>query len=660
MLGFYTLHSVVEVCGQMPTESDKLITLVMCIANNMEYCVPIARHNPSLPNAASSSGGLSAQAMAEEAMNMPAFSFNGIWSGPQHEKVFADLSKALHGGKPFSLNGSFYGPAVLPINTNQASLLAGWLFRCVKQSGEAAPATAHTKEWVPQTADALIDDPELHQLAYTLASMKANWINHYRLCKPLAYQTFPCQTADELIQTDTLPMLQELATSVCLLHRCTVGLLGWPQAMWQVLLRWVAITTPILYGLGYHESVAHGAQVARWCVLSARLKAPTDVWLQLQAAIVGWFHDPKLHVRLSIDNVATHPLLASVMGRHILQQPWMHEAFYQAWRHHPPTGNANQQAAIKAPERLIQVYQGIEEALAINSDSRFVMDVFIVPAIRRHLTTPELHAELDKLLAYWHAGEGLLTHLPETSDAFKDVLCKTTLHSGLLAINDAAWRDAYQWWVGSNNISQPTSPEVFYQRILQGNAEASEAVQAFQQWMRQANLMDGTTFEQWEIPASLLLTHHRQVVNPMLAECLAAADPLMLSPHKILLARPVEEPLVKRVKSFLRSLHDNMADIHSDGRLPSKMVDGWHRQVLMLLARVAKRFNDDDTVDYQQDYSIEDWHDVLASPEQWGTVAWVDECSEKGACLIEHIAEALKNEFDEAEYHYLVASLQGA
>lgn len=592
----------------------------------------------------------------------------GLWGEAAHTKVFNALTKALHGGKPFSFNEAFYGPAMLPISSSQAALLANWLMDCVEQAASTAPAAQRTREWVPKTSAALIEGAELHQLAFTMASIKAYWINHYRLCKPLAYQTFPPQTAEALIESDTLPMLQELATSVCLLHRCTVGLLGWPQALWRVLLHWICLTTPVLYGLGYHESVTHGAQVARWCVLSAQLKAPGDIWLQLQAAMVGWFHDPKLHVRLSIDNVATHPILASIMARHNLMHPWMHNVFYDAWRQHPPQTLGATLSGVGVPDKLVEVYQSIEEALAINSDSRFVMDTFIVPAIQRRLPTQELQDELTTFLNHWHdsadvgfVGEKMGALKSAVSEPLWEALSETTLYSGLLAIKNESWAQAYQWLKATRGIGDGVSAERFYQRVLQGQVDTHDAVQSMQHWMRQAELMEETPFVKWAIPATLLLTHHQRVCNPVLAECLAAADPLMLSPHKILQARPVEEPLVQRVKSYLASLQDNMQDILDDNRLPKGMVDGWHRQVLMLLVRVATRFNPQAALGgIHAERSLAEWHEVLSKPETWGSVAWVDDCTEKGTCLIEHMTDTLKTEFDEAEYHYLVASLQGA
>lgn len=536
----------------------------------------------------------------------------------------AELLRGLYGGRPFSPKSPFYAPALLPISTDLFLQINQWLNHQLNIGNDAQ---------VP---------PNIDELVMGLARLQASVTNHYRLCKPLARESFPVQQLNDQLLSHIRQELETLHAEIATLYTVLTQQCHWPIECWNAFQAWASASTPIILALGYHDALSHAAQVARWCVLHAQAIRPNQPWFALQAAMVGWFHDPKLHIRFSIDNLATHPVMASLMATQLLQQAEIAYPLSAAWQACHPHVQQNQRAS-----GLASATWDIAEALRINSDSRYVISQVIQPQLGRQLPTPELRKTWDNWI------EGRMAHRTDNNNQLcpppselRHALSDATLHSGFIGLDATLWHEATKWWV--NCAGQQYSPSMLYQTILRGEVSnhQKDMAETVAQWLDQAAMMGESPFIHWQVPGTLLLAHHWEVSNPDLADCLAFADPLMLSPHKVLAARPSDEPFYLRLASYMDSMGNNLSDLTTTvGKQTAQLWFDTLTQTIWTVAQPLTPYPADTT--------------ALIEPSYWPAhIAHATEDTEPGKAALQGIYQQLKHAFDQAELTFIKGHLR--
>jgi hypothetical protein len=542
------------------------------------------------------------------------------WYQPEFATVRGDLLRGLYGGRPFSHQAGFYAPAFLPVSPDALSMMNGFLDSSFSSNNRLAD----------------------EQLVMLLCRMQASVANHYRLCKPLARETYDVQTMSEALYASIRYELDTLSAEMTLMHQLFVTHSGWPEACWQAFQTWVAATAPMLIAMGYHEAIYHAAQVSRWAVLHASIQQPGNYWFALQAAILGWFHDPKLPISFSIDNLAAHPVVASLLAMELLQHNLMLTPLAEAYR-----------ACDKAPEQLAPslsaLTHDVAEALRINSDSRYVISQVVQPKLGIQLESAELRKEWDSWITARMNYRGNCDKLTPPSPELYQALMSVSLHTGLQGLDAKSWHEATAWW--SSRFSQTASPSMLYQAILRGETSGGQRDVAgvMAEWLGQAKLMGESPFVHFRVPGALLLTHHEEVNSSQLAHCLAFADPVMLSPHKILMARPTNEPFYRRISSYLQSMWDNVADLTTpDGR---QLADEWMTSVMDMLWQVARP---NSTSEERLGYD----NTLLLEADTWPAhIAYATEATPEEKALLQSIYEQIKRAYNQGEARFITTAM---
>lgn len=153
----------------------------------------------------------------------------------------------------------------------------------------------------------------------------------------------------------------------------------------------------------------------------------------LQSALVGWIHDPKLEITLSIDNLSTHPVVASAIAAVILEGPAMRASLDAYLRDQDMTGD----------DFII----GALGALSVNNDSRFVAERFIFDQVALQLMQQcgeTDGAQLKDML--WDRHQQRLAApsagAPQSFPSELEVaIARTTMDSGLVGVLKTAWRE---------------------------------------------------------------------------------------------------------------------------------------------------------------------------------------------------------------------------
>jgi len=476
-------------------------------------------------------------------------------------------------------------------------------------------------------------DFEVYQAALKgLSATKTTWLNHTALCKPLALASFGLTKASVLLETDTPTWLGDWCRQIALLRPCMLRLtaaLG--RSVPTLIARWVALSAPILYAWHYPDSATHAGQVSRLCVkTSLRLgQMPAQ---QLQALLVGWAHDPKLDSALSIDNVATHPIVASALAGLWLNEQVLNQSLDQIF----PI----------AAERD-QWQQGLMTALAINNDSRYVTEQLIAPALMNQLGqkgASELTDSFSKRLLARFTAASHGAPLPEIPHALQIALADTHLDSGLIGLDKGLWKKL--------TANEPGA-ETLYESICNGAVPES----ALNHWHKriQEQVIEEPILTHWPVMGLALMAHHQGILEAgqPTALCLALSDPLLLSPHKILQARPAQEPLLKRLQSYVQSIRENVAGLPllAGANPVNKMGPQWHRTIQQIIASTLASLTHEESllVTLENASAAESmgdagssW-DTLLSPQAWG--AWGTCTDEQQPQTLVHVCKVLERQY---------------
>lgn len=343
-----------------------------------------------------------------------------------------------------------------------------------------------------------------------------------------------------------------------------------------ILHTFVSKTASILFNLGFADSINHSVQVARKCVIEAYRKKLSKPEI-LQSAIVGWIHDPKLPGNYSWSNLSTHPIIASAISLDILTQPDMHKLIADYLKKLKFVGKN-----IKNVEYFVK---GVVEAVAINNDSKFVLDnaIFTRPSWAPGI--PESGGVIDQLSSLSVQDLSKLGLKFDSQDLIRDiteiaidrfyapanmrkpasfngdilrVLKYIQIETGLIGIKVDTLKkifielsDRYEFVT-----SQPLLTT--FQQLLGGEIKDEEFISDLSSSIQDKHKNDNNVFVRIKVSADKLFSHHDEMkYAPDAALMLAIADRLLLSPHKILEAG-VQNSVLGRLISFMDSFKDNV------------------------------------------------------------------------------------------------------
>lgn len=338
----------------------------------------------------------------------------------------------------------------------------------------------------------------------------------------------------------------------------------------------VAMTASTLFNLGFADSVNHSVQVARKCVIEAYRKKLSKVEL-LQAAMVGWIHDPKLPGNYSWSNLSTHPVMASAIALDVLTQTEMQKEIELYLKKH---------TFLEKNRKNFELFvKGVVEAVAINNDSKFVLDnaIFIRPEWAPGL--PESGGVIDQVSTMTHNeliscgigfdSEELIKDIKEIAlDRFYapsnlkkpasfnnetlKVLKKVKLETGLIGINIGPFKNiCCEMAKEYDFINTQTLSEIIDQ-ILLGTINNDTFITSLNSHLQATQKAEKSIITNVKVCADKLFCHHDEMkFAPYAAFNLAIADRLLLSPHKILEAG-VQNTVLGRVISFMDSFEDNI------------------------------------------------------------------------------------------------------
>jgi len=365
---------------------------------------------------------------------------------------------------------------------------------------------------------------------------------------------------------ETDGFLEQLAEQAAIWHKGTFANLDMSRDEQEIYWRVVAKTAPVLFNMGFIDAIPHSAQVSRLTAsMAVHLGARhSEV---LQAAIVGWLHDPKLHPSLDLkhENLATHPVNAAGLAWCVFQDAAVKRLLLGYFK-----GNRG---------RLDAFVDGAVDALGINNDSRFVQMMVVLPTYVDRigkLYGPALASQFgaiieDRLLS---AAQG---RKPRTlPDHLHGALSQIRLDSGLRGLSRHGIQKAFET---AQMLAR--DPSRLIEDILDGKpglsrAELTRLKVALQEYAVLAVDVDSTT----------LLHHHQEVMDcgRVAAEALVIADPMMLSPHKV--AAVYKNAMIERIRSYVASFDDN------NRLLPKGAQDSglrWQRAVYLSMLQAADR-----------------------------------------------------------------------
>ena len=365
---------------------------------------------------------------------------------------------------------------------------------------------------------------------------------------------------------ETKLFLEQLAEQAAIWRKGAFVNLDMNRAEQELYFRVVAKTASVLFNMGFVDAIPHSSQVSRLTAsMATHLGARRSEILQ--AAIVGWLHDPKLNpsIDLSKENLATHPINAAGLAWCVLNDREVSRMLLSYFK--------------KSKERRQAFIDGTVDALAINNDSRFVQMMVVLPTY------------IERVSAVYGDGpasqfKGVIENRLESAAQGKQpqelpvhlqgILSQIKLDSGLCGISKHGLTTAFE----VAGIKRK-HPHKLVEEILRGKLTISLDQLA----TLKAAIIEHAVLSVL-VDSATLLHHHQEVMESgrMAAEALVIADPMMLSPHKV--AAVYDNAFIERLKSYVASFDDNNRLLPKGAQEKGQH---WQRAVYLSMLSAADR-----------------------------------------------------------------------
>ncbi len=423
----------------------------------------------------------------------------------------------------------------------------------------------------------------------------------------------------------------------------------------------VAQTAPILFVMGFDDAIPHAGQVSRLCgYMTQRQQKSQGSTVEvinrpeiLIALMVGWLHDPKLRGDISWSNLAAHPVVGSAIATHLLQADRMrhlYRNFADSFQTRP------------SGLRPGRFQRAVAEALAINNDSRFVVNNVILhkppfpvpgvvePGILDQIGQTKglrIARRIEKLVddRMSAPSRGEKPPMLKSSKALR-ALRTTRLETGLRGVSRDAWLRTVR------DVKPELGPQQaldLFEQVIDGQLADKDLEAALAKNLRTRK----DAVVACRISGSALLAHHGELSgwSRQAALALVNSDPLLLSAHKI-------GAVGTQIQSFVRSFNDNIRDLPKDCHERGVW---WQRSVFLSILKAADRLNSTslrrdfllDTADLNIEVQVKRLGELLVKPEIWGRYAGV----KKGDPDFDTALKALEDEYREMLPKYRLAAL---
>jgi hypothetical protein len=402
-----------------------------------------------------------------------------------------------------------------------------------------------------------------HSARMSLSRGRARINNFYKLlsASPVFHFTAPDCHLDE-----TKVFLSQLEEQVKIWKNGSFTNLDMSEREQQIYWRVVAKTAPVLFNMGFNDAIPHSAQVSRLAASMARHMGGRHSEI-LQAAIVGWLHDPKLHpaIDLSHENLATHPVNAAGLAWTVFHTQAIKRLLVGYF-----AGNKS---------ALDSFIDGTVDALGINNDSRFVQMTVVLPTYVKRVSGlfgDQLASQFESVLVARLESAATGKKPRELPPHLHGVLSQIRLDSGLRGLSKIGLATSFE-----EAQIDASDPVAFIDAILDGTSTISND----QLFRLRLPLLHYAVLSV-DVDSATLLHHHQEVVDSgqIAAKALVIADPMMLSPHKV--ASVYKVAFIKRLESFVASFDDNNRLMPKDARESGTR---WQRAVYLSMLLAADR-----------------------------------------------------------------------
>lgn len=411
-----------------------------------------------------------------------------------------------------------------------------------------------------------------HSVRKSLSRGRARIDNFYQLLN--AGSPVVRFSAPDCYVEETVAFLGELEEQANIWKGGAFANLDMSQREQQIYWKVVAKTAPVLFNMGFNDAIAHSAQVSRLAASMASHMGARHSEI-LQAAIVGWLHDPKLHpaIDLSQENLATHPVNAAGLAWCVFHNPAIKRLLTNYFG-----GNKSSLEAF---------IDGAVDALGINNDSRFVQMTVVLPTyVKRvgEIFGPELASQFKSVIEARLESAALGKKPKELPPHLHGVLSQIRLDSGLRGISKQGLARAL-----AEARIETTDAVEYFNSMLDGTRTVSD-----QDLLHLRIPLLSQAMLSVEVDSATLLHHHQEVIESgrIAAEALVIADPMMLSPHKV--ASVYTIAFVKRLEAFVASFDDNNRLMPKAARVTGTR---WQRAVYLSMLLAADRLTGSSSVE---------------------------------------------------------------
>lgn len=486
------------------------------------------------------------------------------------------------------------------------------------------------KKWLAPDSDAIAPDVGL---VSEIAAAKTRAMNVYALLRGdnlHGRDDFTKESFEFLYH-----LREELVDSLSLFRKMT----GFDESAQQAYIAYIAKTAPVLHYMGFEDAIPHAGQVSRLCALIAWRHGASGSEV-LQAAMVGWLHDPKLRNDISWSNMATHPVVASVLAGLVFEGESVRA---------PVAGYLEKADGDVSLDAFVS---GLRQALAVNNDSRFVVRNVILhkPAMTVPMDVePGLADQVDEstgrdqaravdaLFEQRLAAPSIGEKPQKPDEALLALIDRAYLETGMRGISAQAWQRACE------AAGMTAGPELFTD-VVEGRINNSPVIRTLAKTLAD----DPEAAVPVRVSGSSLLCHHDEITGSgkQAARALVVADPLMLSPHKIVVAS-YEETFVERLQAFISSFQQNVQYLPLSDQRDGKL---WQRAVLISILKAADSVNANDgnppslVKDFlkrhkrsELDEELLDLHRLCVGPDIWGPYAEARQDDAAFAALVESL-----------------------
>lgn len=371
----------------------------------------------------------------------------------------------------------------------------------------------------------------------------------------------------------------------------------------EIFLLFVSKTSSLLFNMGFTDAITHAAQVTQKCIVEA-FKRNSFNYEILQSAMVGWIHDPKVPIKYSWSNLATHPIIACSIANIVLKEKDIYEKLDQ-YLHKQCSINTN------------DFIEGVSEALAINNDSEYVFKNAILyrpkwvpspiePAgvidqlnslSTEDLKTIGINNLTDNLVSIfenevmdWFENSAQDKKITKFSKDIETTLQEIKLETGIKGIYKNIFNHSLSLISNEHNINTETD---FFNQLINGEITDTNLISNLHKTICNFNKNNETVFISPAVQGNSLFCSHLEVKHAKTAALsLEISDPLLLSPHK-LLAEGLEGTALEQIKEFLNSFEKNIKYLPKNAIAGGKI---WQRDLYYSILNSADELSNKNRV----------------------------------------------------------------